>query len=168
MDSPESAERTTPDWLFQSLDKIFRFDLDAAATVANAKCAKFLTKEQDALSCAWTTYGRSIFLNPPYSRGQLKLWLRKSVVESNAGAVVVSILPGDFGTQWFDICWDGASLLFFMRGRVKFNGIAAGAKFPTVVAIFGTVNPAVADDVKQIGRGGQVLTRVKRESWSIA
>lgn len=171
-DTPESAERTTPDWLFQSLDKIFKFDLDAAATAANAKCANYFTKERDALAQSWTSYGKSIFLNPPYSRGQLVHWLNKSVLEATSGACVVAILSGDFGTQWFDICWREASVLFFMRGRIKFNGISTGAKFPTVIAVFDSQvwlpDSYAAEQLKQIGKGGQLLIRVRtKESWSI-
>lgn len=43
----------TPQWLFDELDAVFHFDLDAAATPENAKCARFYTKEDDALKKSW-------------------------------------------------------------------------------------------------------------------
>lgn len=43
----------TPQWLFDSLDAVFHFDLDACATSENAKCRKFYTKEDDALKKSW-------------------------------------------------------------------------------------------------------------------
>lgn len=43
----------TPQWLFDELDEVFHFDLDAAATPENAKCAKYYTKEDDALKKSW-------------------------------------------------------------------------------------------------------------------
>ncbi len=134
--TPESAERATPDWLFKKLDELFRFGLDAAATAENAKCAKYLTKTDDALSTPWQGYG-PVFLNPPYSRGQLALWLKKTVEEAAKGTVVVTVLPGDFGTRWFATVWSSARFILFLGGRVKFNGISSAAKFPTVIAVFG-------------------------------
>lgn len=62
--SSASDEWPTPQWLVDQLAAEFGpFDLDPAATAANAKAPKFYTREQDGLSQPWA--GR-IWLNPPY------------------------------------------------------------------------------------------------------
>lgn len=128
----ESDERTTPQAEFEKLDAIFRFDLDAAAASANAKCAAFLTKEDDALAVDWSAW-RSIFVNPPYSRGQLILWVAKAARD---GTNVLMVLPGDTSTAWFHDA-ERLAALYFVRGRWKFNGNKSAAKFGTVLALFG-------------------------------
>lgn len=132
----DSDERTTPDWLFRVLDDYLHFNLDAAATRENAKCARFWTKEDDGLKQPWAP--GPVFCNPPYSRGELAKWVHKAAFESRErGIVVAMVLPGDFGTKWFQEVWRSARYIWFVRGRVKFNGMASAAKFPTAVAVFG-------------------------------
>ncbi|WP_319802813.1 DNA N-6-adenine-methyltransferase [Klebsiella pneumoniae] len=50
-----------------SLDKRFHFTRDAAATKQNSHCARYWTKEDDALLMDWSAE-KSLFINPPYSR----------------------------------------------------------------------------------------------------
>lgn len=63
--SSSSGEYGTPPDLFDALDQRFRFVLDPAATIKNAKCATFFTKEDDGLKQDWSRF-ESVFLNPPY------------------------------------------------------------------------------------------------------
>ena len=51
--SKQTDEWSTPQELFDNLDKEFNFDLDPCATKENAKCSLFYTKEQDGLSKSW-------------------------------------------------------------------------------------------------------------------
>ena len=78
------SEWTTPAALFDSLDRLFGFTLDACATPENAKCSRFYTREQDGLSQPWDGI---VWCNPPY-RG-LGKWVRKAFEESQNGATVV-------------------------------------------------------------------------------
>jgi len=122
-------ERTTPQWLFDELDAIFHFTLDAAATADNTKCKEFYTIADDALTQGWQG---NTFVNPPYSRGRLQKWVNHARIQAVESRVVVMLLPADTSTRWFP--WDAK--LVFLRKRVAFDGIKAGAKFPTVIAIW--------------------------------
>lgn len=39
----------TPDWLFNYLDKLFRFKLDVCASAENSKCEKYYTEQESCL-----------------------------------------------------------------------------------------------------------------------
>jgi hypothetical protein len=45
---------STPQDLFDKLDREFGFTLDVCATADNAKCAKFYTKAEDGLAQPWS------------------------------------------------------------------------------------------------------------------
>lgn len=81
MFSSASDEWATPQELFDRLNKIFRFNLDAAATLENAKCNEFYTKEENGLSRPW--HG-NVWLNPPYGR-QIGAWVKKAYEEVTRG-----------------------------------------------------------------------------------
>lgn len=63
MFSSKSVEWTTPQDLYNRLNAVHHFTLDAAATAENAKCKKFYTKKDDALTKSWAN--EIVFLNPP-------------------------------------------------------------------------------------------------------
>lgn len=43
----------TPQSLFDTLDGIFHFELDAAANDQNHKCAQYFTEQTDGLTARW-------------------------------------------------------------------------------------------------------------------
>ena len=47
--SSKTDEWSTPQNIFEELNKEFHFNLDPCATKDNAKCRKFFTKAQDGL-----------------------------------------------------------------------------------------------------------------------
>ena len=53
MKTSNTDEWETPQDLFDRLNRIFCFTLDACATNHNAKCSKYYTKEQDGLKMPW-------------------------------------------------------------------------------------------------------------------
>lgn len=53
MFSSETDLWSTPQDLFDALNKEFQFTLDPCATTENHKCEKYFTKEQDGLSHDW-------------------------------------------------------------------------------------------------------------------
>ncbi|ENQ6389086.1 DNA N-6-adenine-methyltransferase [Klebsiella michiganensis] len=62
-----SDDWQTPRVIYEALNKRFQFTRDAAATKQNSHCARYWTKEDDALLMDWTQE-KSLFINPPYSR----------------------------------------------------------------------------------------------------
>lgn len=126
----------TPQDLFDDLNELFVFDLDAAAQTANAKCERFFGLgspiAEDALSAEWKG---TVFLNPPYGR-QIGRWVRKAKESAKDGTIVVCLLPARTDTKWFQNVWD-AQYIVFLSGRLKFGDATTPAPFPSALAIFG-------------------------------
>lgn len=121
----------TPQWLFDDLDKVFRFTLDVCATAENAKCPLYFTPEQDGLSREWTGV---CWMNPPYGR-KIKFWIQKAWEESQKGSTVVCLVPARTDTGWWhDYCMKGK--IRFLRGRLKFGGAKNSAPFPSAIVVF--------------------------------
>jgi phage N-6-adenine-methyltransferase len=130
--SSASDEWPTPLELYTALNLEFGFTLDPAATVENAKCAKYHTREQDGLSKDWT--GETVFLNPPYGRG-IGRWVAKAYETSVTGSVVVCLLPARTDTSWWHrYCARGEIRL--LKGRLKFGGAKHCAPFPSAIVVF--------------------------------
>jgi hypothetical protein len=89
-----SQEWYTPKYI---LDALGEFDLDPASPkVRRFDIAKVhLTQDDDGLAQPWT--GR-VWLNPPYDRKTIRLWMRKMAEHSNGIALVFMRQ----GTRWFD------------------------------------------------------------------
>lgn len=126
----------TPAKIFEPLNEIFSFDLDAAACATNAKCPQWLGPEspisEDAFSIDWEG---SVFLNPPYGR-QIRKWIEKAKASAKGDTSVVCLLPARTDTKWFQLCWE-ASYIVFVSGRIYFGGAETPAPFPSAVVVFG-------------------------------
>lgn len=100
----------TPKELYDLLDAEFHFDFDPCP----------LNSTVDGLSIPW---GKSNFINPPYSRKLKELFIKKAVEVSHGGAVCVLLLPVSTSTKIFHDLIYGKAEIRFLRGRVKFEGI---------------------------------------------
>lgn len=100
----------TPKSLYNKLDKIFKFDYDPCP----------LKPRFDGLKTEW---GKSNFINPPYSRKLKEAFIRKAYEESKKGKICVMLLPVSTSTKIFhEIIYPNA-LISFIEGRVKFKGV---------------------------------------------
>jgi phage N-6-adenine-methyltransferase len=136
----------TPQHIFDKLDQEFHFTLDAAANSENTKCTTFLDESVDALLVDWCKYARggNIWLNPPYSKGNVARFLQKAYVESEKGmGSVVCLIPVDFSTNWWHNYVMNANAILAIKGRVKFigyddegNQIKNSPTFSSCIAIF--------------------------------
>ena len=142
-------EHSTPHEFYDRLNTEFRFSLDPAATVENAKCTKFFTEADDGLAQSWR--GERVFCNPPYGRG-LGRWLEKACKETNGldGAeLVVVLVPARPDTiYWHKYVLhtpEGANFGYtdrrfvevrFIKGRLKFGDEINSAPFPSALAIY--------------------------------
>jgi phage N-6-adenine-methyltransferase len=132
----DGAEWATPKDVFDPLDAEFHFTLDAAASDSNHKCAKYYTKEQDALQQEWTG---NIFCNPPFHRHHIRKWLLKGIEAARAGATVVFVLPVRTDTRWFHDLVQGKAEVRFVSGRIRFEHVGGkknAAPFPSMVVIY--------------------------------
>ena len=135
MFSHANEDWETPQEIFDSLNSLYHFTLDAAAADDNYKCEKHYTATDSGLNHSWG--GETVWLNPPYGR-QLKQWVRKAWEESQKpGTKVVLLLPARTDTKWFhDYCMKG--ICIFIKGRLYFgrNGWTGRAPFPSLICIF--------------------------------
>lgn len=135
--SSVSEEYETPLDFYNKLSQRYGpFDLDPAATAANAKAPKFYTKVDDGLAQSW--FG-SVYVNPPYGR-DISRWIQKAITEVySVGSCdrVVMLLPARTDTKWFhELVWDNADKILFVKGRLNFVGASSSAPFPSIVAVF--------------------------------
>lgn len=134
----------TPKQFFDLVDAEFGFDLDAAASHANALCGRYYTEADDGLSQPWTG---TVWCNPPYGRG-ISAWVRKGWESSQAGAIVVMLIPARTDTAyWHDYVMRSAEIRL-LRGRLVFGGgeARANAPFPSALVVFraGSHHPVVS------------------------
>ena len=133
MFSHATVEWATPQAIFDSLNTLYHFTLDAAAADNNHKCEKYFTKEDDSLHKDWG--GETVWLNQPYGR-ELKDWVKKAYEEAQKPKTkCVLFLPARTDTKWFhDYCMKG--ICIFIKGRVKFGDAKGNAPFPSMVVVF--------------------------------
>lgn len=121
----------TPQYLFDYLNRIYKFDLDVCASDTNYKCANYFTIDSNGLKQDWKG---SCFMNPPYGRG-IGDWMKKAYESSLQGAVVVCLVPARTDTAW----WHNYAIkgrIEYMRGRVKFGAATNSAPFPSAIVVF--------------------------------
>lgn len=130
--SSKTVEWSTPQEVFDELDKEFDFTLDPCATDENAKCDRYFTSEDDGLKQDWGK--ERIFLNPPYGR-DISKWMKKAYSASQKGATVVCLPPARTDTKWWhDYAMKGE--IFLIKGRLKFGNAKNSAPFPSAVVVF--------------------------------
>lgn len=133
--SSKSIDWSTPQELFDALDKRFQFTLDVCASDKNAKVKRYFTRELDGLGQSWG--GERCWMNPPYGR-EIGPWVEKARREAERGALVVGLLPARTDTAWFhEHVYRAATEIRFLKGRLKFEGAAASAPFPSMIAVWG-------------------------------
>lgn len=129
--SHNSDEWSTPQDLFDELNKEFNFTSDVAATDENSKCFFHL---EDALNTDWVG---TCFCNPPYSQWQKFV---KQAYESNKkhNSTIVMLLPSRTDTKAFhEYIYNKPNVeIRFIRGRLKFGNSTNSAPFPSMIVIF--------------------------------
>ena len=123
------AEWETPQWLFDLLNKEFKFTLDVCALPENTKCKRYYTPDDDALQQEWKG---TCWMNPPYGY-EIKDWMAKAKESALNGATVVCLVPARTDTNWW---WDNClkSEIRFIKGRVQYVG-GVNAPFPNAVIV---------------------------------
>jgi site-specific DNA-methyltransferase (adenine-specific) len=147
MFSSKSNEWTTPKAFFDKLDKIFGpFTLDPCCDGINNLTQHYFTEQQDGLSQSWQ--GHTVFMNPPYSRGELKRWIQKAHEESQKkNTMVVALIPSRTDTKYWHEYVMKARHIMFVKGRIKFGDGTNSAPFPSAVVVFDSnytgMNPTI-------------------------
>lgn len=121
----------TPSSVFDPLNAEFKFTLDVCATEENAKCNRYYTEDDNALSQSWDGV---CWMNPPF--GTQSAWVKKAYDESQRnGTTVVCLLPARTNTNWWhSYCMKGE--IRFIKGRPKFKGAEHGLPQPLAIVVF--------------------------------
>ena len=160
--SESNPEFSTPDWLFEPLDKEFHFTLDVAASPANAKCDRYFTKEEDGLKQSWA--GEVVWCNPPFSKQEIGEWVQKAYEESQNDSTVVVLIPSGYkGYRWWKTyCVEGQ--VRFIHEYVRFNRCDGNgtALLDVIVIVFGReYRPLSSGPVISRARSQQPVTQVR-------
>ena len=113
--SSATDQWATPQDLFDTLNKIFKFETDVCASADNTKCANYFTEADNGLAQEWKGV---CWMNPPYGR-KIGDWMKKAYESKvNNGATVVCLVPARVDTKWwFDYCTKGEG--FFYKGTIE-------------------------------------------------
>ncbi len=141
MFSSKTCLWSTPQALFDRLNKWFCFTVDVCATADNAKCDTYFTECEDGLAQEWEG---TCWMNPPYGRG-IKEWIAKAYGSAMKNkATVVCLLPARCDTQWWhEYCAKGE--VYFIKGRIKFGDAKNNAPFPSALVVF---RPTIKDAMR--------------------
>jgi phage N-6-adenine-methyltransferase len=139
-----SDEWYTPRYVFEPLNREFRFTVDVCATDESAKVERFYSKWNDGLAQSWAD--ERCWMNPPYS--DIRPWAEKAWTESKFhGATVVGLLPAWTDRRWwhdFIEPYRRGVETRFVQGRIRF-GISGdpdglnqrgGGTFPSVIVVW--------------------------------
>ena len=171
----------TPGWLFNKLNGIFQFSLDAAASTVNHKCDLYLTEEQDALKIDWARYlnlwcqqtdrenTETVWLNPPYGPNLLPFMKKVKEEYYDNGLTIVCLTPARTETKFFRIAWTYARYFVFLYGRLKFelDGIPQqSATYPSVITVF-SPRKWNLEPLKEYGKILEQNVLTKKEIYSL-
>ncbi|WP_084174987.1 phage N-6-adenine-methyltransferase [Afifella pfennigii] len=164
--SSRTEEWETPPALFERLDRIFGFRLDACASPANRKCETWFSAADNALERSWAEHGR-VWLNPPYGR-RIAGFMRKAFEESQKGALVVALVPARTDTLWWHEWVNGKADIVFLKGRLKYldenRRERSPAPFPSALVVYqpdldGICNRRAAEPAGAGGGGDGLAVR---------
>ncbi len=124
--------------IFNAMNKEFKFGLDAAANDKNHKVPFYFTKEDDALKLDWSQelnqavdtngFGSdTVWINPPYGKGYIKLFMQKCIEQKQLGVTSVLLVPATLDAQWLPIA-DISEIRIVTGGRLSFINPVDGTK----------------------------------------
>jgi phage N-6-adenine-methyltransferase len=114
-------EWRTPRWLFAWLDMRWDFHVDLACNEANAlvhNAHQAGLGYPDMLDYPWLEFGRTGFLNPPYS--DIDPWINAAIMEAKKGFTTVMLIPLPNGELRYRDIYSHAAEIIDIVGRVPF------------------------------------------------
>lgn len=144
-----SDERYTPPHVLEVIAKVAPIMLDPCcgpgAPTGHARYYFDGSSLGSGLDLPWwgLASGGLVFVNPPYSHGQLKLWVTKCVMDAEFGCEIIALLPNDLGTRWGQHAFATCQGIAFWHGRIAFGtpehpaGQARCAKQPSMFVYWG-------------------------------
>lgn len=81
----------------------------------------------------------AVFVNPPYTRGEISKWVAKGEEEASKGITVILLIPSYTDTKYFHkhiINSQYVQHIRWLKGRLKFKGYEKRASFPSVIVVY--------------------------------
>ena len=147
---PRRQEWSTPDPIMDALVAEYAFDIDAAASVENAKLPRYWTKEDNALAQDWR--GLRVFCNPPWNN--ILPFIKRGLLAEAA----VFLVPARTDTYWFRMAveFSGCEVHFYGPGLDSQNSTGRVEYVPALGIVaskiaFGSMALVMGSFVKEPG-----------------
>ncbi|MBF2754654.1 MAG: hypothetical protein ISN29_05270 [Gammaproteobacteria bacterium AqS3] len=118
--TPGPIEWYTPSWVLEAArGSMGTIDLDPASSEEanrHVKATRFYDKDQDGLSQYWEG---NVWLNPPYRRSEIHLWIDRLVNSPNIDQWVC-IVNNSTETKWGQQLLSESGIVMFPSRRIKF------------------------------------------------
>ena len=129
-------EYGTPLVFYEMLNQRFHFLLDPCTTLGNPLGTPYFhTLLDNGLNTEWD-YGGPVFMNPPYSAGNIAKWIEKAYRESLKGVLVVGLVRHDPSTRWWNKFVKDKCFVWPVPYRLRFVGGDGCYNFPSAVVIW--------------------------------
>ena len=122
-------DHSTPKVFLDAVKKRFgfkEFAWDLAAHEHNHVCANWIgpgsKKATDSLTYDWTKLQGELWLNPPF--GRIEPWAELCAATNLNGGRIFFLAPASVGANWYARHVHGEAHVFFLNGRLSFDGIA--------------------------------------------
>ncbi len=132
----ERDDWQTPQWLFDRLQKQYKFTFDCCATKVNSKCKEY-TKEFEYY---WSIKPSDVcWMNPPFSKAQDMFNHFFNVVRKG---ICIYRCDNLETALWQDIILKNASWILIPKGRISYEGkVGKGSRFPSALIGFNVEPP---------------------------
>lgn len=130
-----------------------------ATSLVGAKLEFRLDQGDDGLALPWYVRGL-VFVNPPYSRGNLLKWAEKIHEQAQGHAEIIALVPAKIETRYWKAHFWHADLICFPSRRIRHyvDGAPRGSgRFPSALCYFGHRPEAFRKAFSEFGvivRGG--------------
>ena len=137
----------TPPELYKALDNRFDFDFDPCPYCEGDVVV-------DGLSIEW---GKSNFVNPPYSKKLKDEFVKKGIQEMKKGKVCVFLIPVSTSTKLFHkYIKPNATEIEFVEGRIKFGKLDSNGKFYIPLNKYGKTQSGTKDSMIVVFDGRKI------------
>jgi phage N-6-adenine-methyltransferase len=96
------------------------FDLAAHDDGSNAQASRWFGPSTDSLKQDWSKLRGTLWLNPPF--GRIEPWAKKCAETKLLFARILFLVPAAVGSNWYAKCVHEKALVFFLNGRLCFDG----------------------------------------------
>ena len=122
-------EWKTPNWLFNILNKQYKFKFDCCASHTNSKCKYFASKRTEFQIS--TFVGDVAWMNPPFSKADKMFFHFFNIVEKGVAIYRCDNMETKI---WQELIFPNATWIFIPNRRIAYEGMEGkGSRFPSAL-----------------------------------